>query len=77
MYARAGGQNVNLWWGAVMIGTGALFLGLARRAARAGRGAAMRTAADTPAGRETERREQALGLEREDGGPRPTDARGS
>jgi hypothetical protein len=34
MYARATGVNVNLWWGLIMAGFGALMLGLARRASR-------------------------------------------
>lgn len=34
-YARSGGLNINLWWGLVMLVTGALFLLLARRGARA------------------------------------------
>lgn len=36
LYAKSGGLNINLWWGAAMFVTGALFLGFARRdAARA------------------------------------------
>ncbi|MBK7906461.1 MAG: hypothetical protein IPJ78_07845 [Gemmatimonadetes bacterium] len=36
MYAKSGGLNINLWWGAAMLVTGALFLFFARRdAARA------------------------------------------
>lgn len=31
LYLRAGGVNVNLLWGSVMVGTGLVFLGLARR----------------------------------------------
>ena len=34
MYARSHGMNVNLWWGAVMLVFGVLFLGLAVRATR-------------------------------------------
>ncbi len=34
-YAKAGGLNINLWWGLVMLVVGALFLLLARRGARA------------------------------------------
>jgi hypothetical protein len=34
MYASSMGLNINLWWGAVMLGTGLLFLWLAARAAR-------------------------------------------
>jgi protein-S-isoprenylcysteine O-methyltransferase Ste14 len=34
MYERSGGLNINLVWGAVMLGFGIIFLGLAQRAAR-------------------------------------------
>ncbi len=34
MYARSAGVNINLVWGGVIVLTGALFLGLAARAAR-------------------------------------------
>lgn len=34
MYARSQGVNVNVWWGAVMLAFGVLFLGLAMRASR-------------------------------------------
>ena len=61
MYARATGININLWWGVVMLGTGILFLLLARRGSRRD---TMRPAAGTPEGRDTEQREHALGLER-------------
>jgi hypothetical protein len=44
-----------------MLGTGLVFLLLARRGTRRD---TMRPAADTPEGRDTERREQSLGLER-------------
>ncbi len=30
-YVQAGGLNINLWWGLVMLATGLLFLFLARR----------------------------------------------
>lgn len=33
MYAKSGGLNINLWWGATMLVTGALFLLFARRGA--------------------------------------------
>ena len=36
MYVKSGGMNINLVWGAVMIVTGLIFLGLARRGAKAG-----------------------------------------
>ena len=61
MYARATGININLQWGMVMLATGILFLLLARRG---GRRDTVRAAADTPEGRDTERREHSLGLER-------------
>jgi hypothetical protein len=61
MYARATAININLWWGAVMLVTGILFLLLARRGSRLD---TMRPAAESPAGRDTERREHDLGLER-------------
>lgn len=38
MYVRSTDLNVNLWWGLVMLVFGALFIGLAMRAARATRG---------------------------------------
>ena len=61
MYARSTGININLWWGVVMLVTGIVFLALAWRG---GRHDTVRPAADTPEGRDTERREQTLGLER-------------
>lgn len=36
LYARTGYLNVNLWWGAVMVVTGLVFLGLAWRGRRRG-----------------------------------------
>ncbi len=36
MYVKSGGMNINLVWGCVMIVTGLIFLGLAKRGARAG-----------------------------------------
>ena len=64
MYARATAININLWWGLIMLGTGALFLALAARAQRTGHASAARPAEESPEGRDTERREQALGLEK-------------
>ncbi|HZF68215.1 MAG TPA: hypothetical protein VEZ47_09265 [Gemmatirosa sp.] len=64
MYARSTAINVNLWWGLVMLATGAIFLALAMRAGRTGHLSAARPAEDTPEGRATERREQTLGLEK-------------
>src|SRR5205085_301946 len=63
-YQSSGGLNINLWWGLVMLVVGVLFLLAARRGARL---AGARPAASTPEGRETERREHALGLEHEPG----------
>jgi hypothetical protein len=60
-YARATSVNINLWWGAVMLGFGLILLLLARRASRP---AGPRPAAQSPAGRATERREHELGLEK-------------
>jgi drug/metabolite transporter (DMT)-like permease len=60
LYGRSGGVNINLWWGVVLLITGLLFIVFARR----GR-PEVRPALDTPEGRDTERREHALGLERE------------
>ena len=34
MYVKSGGMNINLIWGVVMIVTGLIFLGLAKRGAR-------------------------------------------
>jgi hypothetical protein len=34
IYQRSLGIDVNLWWGLVLVGFGALMLGLARRGAR-------------------------------------------
>lgn len=49
MYAPSGGLNINLWWGAVMLVTGAVFLFLARRDnARAELAAAERGTAAPP-----------------------------
>jgi hypothetical protein len=65
IYARSLGINVNLTWGLVVLAFGALFLWMGRRGA-----SGVHLAADEPEGRETEAREHALGLEREDGPPR-------
>ena len=61
LYRPSLGVNINLWWGLVMLIFSAIILLLAR----AGRGSQVRPADQTPMGRETERREHALGLERE------------
>jgi hypothetical protein len=66
VYARSLGHNVNLYWGVVVLVFGALFLYLGRRGA-----SGVHLAADEPGGRDTEAREHALGLEREDGQPGP------
>ena len=36
MYVKSGGMNINLVWGCVMILTGLIFLGLAKRGAAKG-----------------------------------------
>jgi protein-S-isoprenylcysteine O-methyltransferase Ste14 len=65
VYERSLGYNVNLWWGVVVLVFGIIFLYLGRKGA-----GTVHLAADEPEGRETEAREHALGLEREDGRPR-------
>jgi len=60
LYDRSGGVNINLRWGVVLLVTGLIFIVLARR----GR-PEVRPALDTPEGRDTEKREHDLGLERE------------
>jgi hypothetical protein len=62
IYERSLGHNVNLSWGVVVLAFGALFLFLGRKGA-----GTQHLAADDVEGRETEAREHALGLEREDG----------
>ncbi len=64
LYARAGGTNVNLWWGAVMLVFGALMAVLGRRATTTGGQQGAHTAAESPEGNRTEAREHKLGLER-------------
>jgi hypothetical protein len=61
MYARSTSINVNLWWGLVMLVVGILFLLFASRSRRHD---TMRPAMETPEGRDTERREHVLGLEK-------------
>jgi len=61
VYQRSLGHNVNLWWGMVVLAFGAVFLFLGRKGT-----SGARPAATEPAGRDTEAREHALGLERED-----------
>jgi hypothetical protein len=34
MYEKSGGLNINLWWGVVLLVTGAIFLLLARNGSR-------------------------------------------
>ncbi len=60
-YAPSGGLNINLWWGLVLLITGALFLIGARFGARP---SAARPAESTPEGRATERREHLRGIEK-------------
>jgi H+/Cl- antiporter ClcA len=61
-YARSMSVNINLWWGLVMLVFGGLLLLLARGSRR---DASAHPAGETPGGRETEKREHGLGLERE------------
>ena len=62
IYQRSLGHNVNLGWGLVVLAFGAAFLYLGRRGT-----SSVEPAETVPAGRDTEAREHALGLEREDG----------
>lgn len=61
VYQRSLGYNVNLAWGLALLAFGAVFLVLGRRGT-----SSVHLAAEEPEGRETEAREHALGLERED-----------
>jgi hypothetical protein len=61
IYQRSLGHNINLSWGLAVLAFGALFLFLGRRGT-----SSVETAETVPAGRDTEAREHALGLERED-----------
>jgi hypothetical protein len=65
VYQRSLGHNINLSWGIVVLLFGAWFLYMGRKGA-----SGVRPAADEPAGRATEAREHALGLEHEDRPPR-------
>jgi len=56
--------NINLWWGLVMLVVGLIMLAMGMRATRRHHPSAPVTAAESPMGRETERREHATGLER-------------
>jgi sulfite exporter TauE/SafE len=60
-YARSLSINVNLWWGVVMLVFGLILLVAARRTRHP---AAAHPAMETPEGRDTEKREEKLGLER-------------
>ncbi len=62
MYERATSVNINLTWGLVMLAFGVLMIGLAMRARRP---AAPQPATKSPEGQLTEKREHALGLEKE------------
>lgn len=62
-YQRSLGTNINLWWGIVMLVFGLAMIALARSARR--HPSAIREAMETPEGRDTERREHVLGLEKE------------
>ena len=61
-YERSLSVNINLWWGLVMLVFGALLLVAARRSPLR---PALRSAADSPEGLDTEKREHQIGLERE------------
>lgn len=60
-YQRSLGHNVNLVWGLVVLAFGVVFLVLGRRGS-----SSVATAAETPGGRATERREHQTGLEADD-----------
>lgn len=60
-YERSLGVNINLWWGLIMLVFGVLLLVLASRARTR---ASAHPAVESPQGRDTERREHGLGLER-------------
>jgi hypothetical protein len=66
VYERSLGYNVNLYWGMAVLAFGLLFLWLGRKGT-----STARLAMDDPEGRDTEAREHALGLEREDAPHRP------
>lgn len=60
IYERSLGHNVNLGWGVVVLAFGLVFLYLGRKGT-----SSVEPAATEPAGRATESREHALGLEDE------------
>ena len=60
VYSRSLGHNVNLTWGIAVLAFGVIFLVMGRKGT-----SAAHPAETEPAGRETEAREHALGLERE------------
>lgn len=62
IYRLSLGNNINLWWGIVMLVFGLIMIYFGRRDARL---AGMRPAIDTPEGRATEECEHCLGLERD------------
>jgi hypothetical protein len=59
-YRRSLGHNVTLWWGIVVLVFGLIMLFLGRKGT-----SGARPAETEPAGRDTEAREHALGLERD------------
>ncbi|HSU14590.1 hypothetical protein [Longimicrobium sp.] len=65
VYQRSLGHNINLSWGLVVLAFGAWFLFMGRKGS-----SGVTPAEDEPAGRATEAREHALGLEYEDRRPR-------
>ncbi len=60
LYAPSGGLNINLWWGAVLLVVGILFLVAARRSTRV---AGARPTAESVEGRRVEEYEKQTGLE--------------
>ncbi|HEX8906549.1 MAG TPA: hypothetical protein VF771_16990 [Longimicrobiaceae bacterium] len=65
VFQRSLGHNIDLTWGLVVLAFGAIFLFLGRKGT-----SSVEPAAAEPAGRTTEVREHALGLEDEDRRPR-------
>lgn len=65
IYQSSLGININLWWGVVMLGFGAIMAYFGKRGDRTDHPAGVRPAMETPEGRATEEREHRLGLEKE------------
>lgn len=60
IYERSLGIKINVWWGLILLAFGAAMYFFGRRA-----NSTMRTADESPEGREIEEREHRTGLERE------------